>query len=39
MPRPQPIPGCPAGLEYLTQIDSLHIQQIPSLLEGILGNF
>ena len=36
MLKPAPIPGCPVGLEYLTQIDQLQIQQKPSLLEGKL---
>ena len=36
MQKPAPIPGCPVGLEYLTQIDQLQIQQKPSLLEGKL---
>lgn len=34
MPRPQPIPGVPPGLEYLTTIDQVLIQQQVNLLEG-----
>ncbi len=34
MQRPQPILGVPYGLEYLTQVDQLHIEQVPDLLEG-----
>lgn len=34
MARPEPIPGCPPGLEYLTQIDQLLVQQQIELLEG-----
>ena len=34
MMRPNPIPGCPVGLEYLTQLDAINVKQIPSLLEG-----
>ena len=34
MTRPQPIPGCPAGLEYLTSIDQLLVKQQRELLES-----
>ena len=34
MPRPQGIAGCPPGLEYLTQIDQLLVQQKVELMEG-----
>lgn len=37
MERPAPMPGCPPGLEYLTHVDSLHAEQIPSLLEAFTG--
>lgn len=37
MPRPNPIPNCPPGLEYLTMVDRLLVQQIPSLLEGLFS--
>jgi hypothetical protein len=37
MQRPQPIPGVPPGLEYLSQIDQMFVQQIPSLLEAFTG--
>jgi len=33
MPAPEAIPGCPAGLEYLTQIDQLLVNQQVELLE------
>ncbi|RNA45184.1 hypothetical protein BpHYR1_003451 [Brachionus plicatilis] len=32
--KPAPISGCPPGLEYLTQLDFLLLQQEVSLLEG-----
>ena len=35
MPKPNPIPGCPPGLEYLTQIDTLKMKQATELLESI----
>lgn len=35
MPRPGAIPGVPPGLEYLTQLNQIQVEQIPSLLEGI----
>ncbi len=34
MPKPNAIPGCPPGLEYLTQIDRIIVQQKVDLLEG-----
>lgn len=35
MPAPQEVvPGCPPGLEYLTQIDQLLVNQQIELLEG-----
>lgn len=37
MPTPQEtIPGCPPGLEYLTQIDQLLVNQQVELFEGEL---
>jgi hypothetical protein len=37
MQRPQPLPNCPVGLEYLTQIDRLLIEQKVDLLEAFSG--
>jgi len=37
MQRPQAIPGCPPGLEYLTMIDKLLAQQKKDLLEVLTG--
>lgn len=34
MNRPPAIPGCPPGLEYLTQINELKVKQQIELLEG-----
>ena len=34
MARPQGMPGCPPGLEYLAQIDQLLVKQQVELLEG-----
>ena len=34
MAKPPPIPGCPPGLEYLTLIDKILVQQKVDLLEG-----
>jgi hypothetical protein len=36
MPKPNPIPGCPEGLEYLSQIDKIMVEQKVDLLEGYL---
>jgi hypothetical protein len=36
MAKPNPIPGCPEGLEYLSQIDKIMVQQKVDLLEGYL---
>lgn len=35
MAKPETIPGCPPGLEYLTQIDQLLVHQQIELLEGL----
>ena len=35
MQRPEIIPNCPPGLEYLTQVDQLLVHQQVELLEGI----
>lgn len=37
MPAPEPIPGIPAGLEYLAQIDQLMIKQVVELFEMFTG--
>ena len=37
MQRPQPIPGVPIGLEYLSMIEKLLIQQKVDLLEGFFS--
>ena len=37
MQRPQPIPGCPPGLEYLITVDQILVEQVPSLLEAFTG--
>lgn len=29
------IPGCPRGLEYLSMLDQLNVQQLVSMVEGI----
>ena len=35
MPPPQTPIGCPPGLEYLTKIDQILVQQQVELLEGL----
>ena len=37
MQRPQAMPGVPIGLEYLSQIDALKIEQKVSLMEAFVG--
>ncbi|XP_064642030.1 phospholipid scramblase 2-like isoform X2 [Lineus longissimus] len=37
MQKPQSIPGCPPGLEYLTQVDQLLVHQQVELLEAMTG--
>ncbi|KAI1882791.1 hypothetical protein AGOR_G00238560 [Albula goreensis] len=37
MPTPQRVPGCPPGLEYLTQINQLLVHQQVELAEVVLG--
>ncbi len=37
MQRPPQIPGVPVGLEYLTQIDELKVQQQISMMEAFIG--
>ena len=32
--RPEPIPGCPVGLEYLTSLDQMLVKQQIEILEG-----
>lgn len=39
MPTVEPIPNCPKGLEYLTQLDQVLIKQEVHLMEGKLGRF
>jgi hypothetical protein len=35
MQKPNPIPGCPVGLEYLTQVSKLKMSQVNDFIEGI----
>jgi hypothetical protein len=35
MNRSNALPGCPPGLEYLTQIDKIFVQQKIDYIEGI----
>ena len=37
MARPAPIAGVPPGLEYLSQINNVKVQQVVSLLEAFVG--
>ncbi|KAJ8320466.1 hypothetical protein KUTeg_002053 [Tegillarca granosa] len=37
MNRPQSIPGCPPGLEYLTTLDQVIVKQHKDLLEAFVG--
>lgn len=37
MQKPQPIPGVPVGLEYLSQIDKLQVEQKKSFTEILVG--
>jgi hypothetical protein len=37
MQRPAPMPGVPPGLEYLTQLSSVHVEQKASLTEALTG--
>ena len=37
MQRPPQIPGVPVGLEYLTLIDELQVQQQVSMIEAFVG--
>ncbi|MBN3326795.1 PLS1 scramblase, partial [Atractosteus spatula] len=37
LPAPPTMPGCPPGLEYLTQIDQLLVQQKVELVEALVG--
>jgi hypothetical protein len=34
MSKPNPMRGCPEGLEYLSQIDKVKVEQKADLLEG-----
>ncbi|XP_071945546.1 phospholipid scramblase 1-like isoform X2 [Antedon mediterranea] len=35
MAKPETVPGCPPGLEYLTQVDQLLVQQFVELIEVV----
>lgn len=35
MQKPNRLPGCPPGLEYLSQIDKITVQQKVDFLEGV----
>ena len=35
MNRPNLIPNCPPGLEYLTMIDTLRCEQLVDFIEGL----
>ncbi|RNA21943.1 phospholipid scramblase 2-like isoform X1 [Brachionus plicatilis] len=37
MQRPNQVPGCPPGLEYLTQLDKIKVEQLVSLTEAFMG--
>jgi hypothetical protein len=37
MPRPNPIPGCPSGLEYLTNLQKVLIYQKVDMMEVFTG--
>lgn len=37
MTRPESVPGCPPGLEYLTQVDQILVHQQIELLEAFTG--
>jgi len=37
MPLPATLPGVPAGLAYLTQVDQLLVHQLVEILEGMYG--
>ena len=40
MPAPQEVvPGCPPGLEYLTQVDQLLVNQMIEAFESECSNF
>jgi hypothetical protein len=37
MPKPAATPGCPPGLEYLSTLDQIQVEQNVSLLEAFVG--